>query len=485
MQLSRRELLAGVGGLTTSSMLGGIELLALQPAELAPQSAAKMAWLRDAKFGMFIHWGLYAGPGRGEWLMHNEAITPKAYEKYARPESGEEYFSADQYDAKAWATLAKNSGMKWMCLTARHHDGFCLFDCPHPNAFTSIKTHKRDFVKEYVSACRAAGLKVGLYFSPLNWRHPGYYDVTGTNCAPNRFGYKTDPNHKEDARLMKEENYVAVKALVKNYGKIDHIFWDGGWLAQKGSDADGAFFHEPGEFLDPKNEWPISKPYLELDPKTKKPLGIMGMVRRYQPDVLVNPRYGWTGDYGDEEGSAQVKGRIRKPKLMQKCMTTAGAWGYDDKAVKGNRVIRWDSIVEYLSNCVVRDMVLLLNVGPDRHGVIPSNVAEELLKTGKWLNQFGEAIYGTRGGPFEPVDGQYGFCTKGKTLYIHIQKGFKEKAIDLPAIAGRKVMKARQLGSASEIMAVANTDGSLRISGFDRTGSSPIVILSLEFGQRL
>jgi alpha-L-fucosidase len=155
----------------------------------------KLDWLLDARFGMFIHWGLYSGPGRGEWVMEHEAIPPEKYRQYAFSESGDAYFDASDYHPEAWAQLAKDAGMKWMCLTARHHDGFCLFDSRHPNGFTSMQTLKRDLVAEYVTACRAAGLKVGIYYSPLSWRYPDYYDVTGTSCLPNKFGYKTDPSY--------------------------------------------------------------------------------------------------------------------------------------------------------------------------------------------------------------------------------------------------------------------------------------------------
>ena len=119
------------------------------------------------------------------------------------------------------------------------------------NAFTSKQTHNCDFVKEYVDACRKAGLKVGLYKTLINWRYPGYYDVTGTDCKPNKFGYTTAAWHKENARLMKEELYCQTKELMTNYGKIDLLYWDGGWLAQQGSDADAAYFWESGRMRMP------------------------------------------------------------------------------------------------------------------------------------------------------------------------------------------------------------------------------------------
>src|SRR5271157_6587043 len=305
-------------------------------------SDEQMKWMLDAKFGMFIHWGLYSGPGRGEWVMEHEAIRPETYRRYAFPDSGDEYFDVKDFHPEQWAELAKAAGMKWMCLTARHHDGFCLFDSPHPNAFTSRQTLGRDLLAEYAKACRAAGLKVGVYYSPLSWRYPGYYDVTGRDMKPNRFGYKQDPANKENARLLKEENYVNVKKLLTGYGPIDYIYWDGGWLAQRGSDADAAFFHEPGKYLDPKNEWPIPAQYQDLEEGTGKPLGIMGMVRKYQPRAVTNPRYGWIGDISEEEGGARTQGKIRNLVYQDKNMSIlrSGIWGYDRRAVAGNKIGR-------------------------------------------------------------------------------------------------------------------------------------------------
>jgi alpha-L-fucosidase len=214
--------------------------------------------------------------------MENKGISPEEYRKFAYPQSGDANFDAADCHPEQWAQLAKQAGMKWTCLTARHHDGFCLFDSPHPNAFTSKQALDRDLVNEYVAACRGAGLKVGIYYSPLSWRYPGYYDWTGANCLPNKFGCNSDPAHAENARLMKEENYVNVRTLLTRYGNIDHIYWDGGWLGQKGSDADAAFFHEPGKYLDPANRWPIPQKYRDVEEATGKALGIMGMVRKYQ-----------------------------------------------------------------------------------------------------------------------------------------------------------------------------------------------------------
>lgn len=126
---------------------------------------------------------------------------------------------------------------------------------------------------------------------------------------------------------MKEENYVNVKKLLTGYGHIDQIFWDGGWLGQHGSDADGAFFHEPGKYLEAANRWPIDSQYQDLEEGTGKPLGIMGMVRKYQPDAITNLRYGWMGDIIEEEGPRDTKGPIRSREICDKCLTMQmGPW---------------------------------------------------------------------------------------------------------------------------------------------------------------
>lgn len=435
-----------------------------------------VSWLLDEKFGMFIHWGLYAGRGHGEWVMHNEAILPDQYRRFAFDKSSDEYFAADKYDPSAWASLAKRAGMRWMCLTARHHDGFCLFNSPHPNAFSSQQSHGRDFVGEYVRACRASGLRVGLYFSPINWRYPGYYDVTGTDCKPNPFGYKTDPAHKENARLMKEENYANVRWLMTNYGKIDHIFWDGGWLGEQGTDADAAYFHEPGLHMSAENPWQVDPRYVESDAHGR-PLGIMGVTRRHQPKAVVNPRYGWVGDYKDEEGGVEVKGPIRDKDIFQKCMTTAGAWGYDRAAIESGHVIAPEAIIEMLVNCVVRGMVLLLNVGPDRHGVIPAEVANSLTAAGNWLSQAGEGIYKTRSGPWQPEDRRIGYCYNKNRLYVHLMKELPGPEFSVPMDSCRPVA-ARDLITGAKLTWETSGD-TIRFKGMP-TGSMPNRVAVIE-----
>jgi alpha-L-fucosidase len=452
---------------------------------ITQQPNDKLDWLIEARFGMFIHWGLYSGVGKGEWYMENSGTSPEEYRKLAYPQSGNQYFDAIQFNAEEWAKLAKDAGMKYMNMVTQHHDGYALFDSKYMNVFCSKQTHNRDFVKEYVDACRGNGLKVGIYKTLINWRYPGYYDVVGTNCKPNRYGYKTDIAHKENARLMKEEMYCLTKELLTKYGKIDQIYWDGGWLAQQGSDADGAYFWESGKFLNPDNEWKINFYFQDIDSVTGKPLGLMGMARKYQPDCIVNPRTGWYGDYKSEEGSSAITGQIRTEDIYEKNMTMAPGWGYTPMHDDSSKVISAGGVKRMLVDCTIRNMAFLLNVGPDRHGKISQTETKVLLETGKWLQQTGEAIYGTYGGPWQPKDGQYGYAYKNKTIYLFLLQDFKEATFVLPSVnEGQKVVKASMVDTKKQIKAHQNANREITLSGFDKPADQ-IAIIAIELNKNI
>ena len=444
----------------------------------------KLNWMIEARFGMFIHWGLYSGVAKGEWYMENSGTSIEEYRKLAYPQSGDQYFDASQFNAGDWAKLAKDAGMRYMNMVTQHHDGYALFDAKYMDAFCSKQTHNRDFVKEYVDACRANGLKVGLYKTLINWRYPGYYDVTGTDCNPNKFGYLTDINHKENARLMKEEMYCLTKELLTRYGKIDQIFWDGGWLAQQGSDADGAYFWESGKYLDPENDWKVNPYFQDIDSATGKALGIMGMVRKYQPDCIVNPRSGWYGDFKTEEGSGFITGQIRTEEIYEKEMTLASVWGYTPMHDDPSKVTPAKRIIRMLVDCTIRNMSLLVNVAPDRHGKISKTETDVLLETGKWLQQTGEAIYGTYGGPWQPKDGQYGYAYKNNTIYLFLLEDFKETTFTLPPVNnGQKLVKAYMVDTKKQIKAKQNSR-EITLSGIDKPANQ-ISIIAIELNKQV
>lgn len=443
---------------------------------ITQQEDTQIEWFEDAKFGMFLHWGIYSASGRGEWFFEKEALPLEQYRKYAFDQGDGIYFDAKDYDPAVWAQIAKDSGMKYMCLTARHHDGFALFDSRHPNAFTSVQTLHRDLYAEYVKACRKAGLRVGLYFSPIDWRYPGYYDVWGTNCLPNKWNYQTDPAHKENARVMKEEVYEQIRTLFKNYGPFDYVFWDGAWLGQRGTDRDGAFFWELGEYRDPNNPWPVPDRYSDSD-ASGRALGLMGIARKYSPNVICNNRSGWIGDFAVDEGGKPVTGPVRSY-YWEKCLNlNKPSWGYNEK----QRLMTYDEIIRNLVDVVVRNGNLLLNFGPDRHGNIPASHAALTRQVGAWLKKVGDSLYGTRGGPWNPVDGQYGFTCKPGKYFVHLLPGYDGTEFTTPVIPG-KVTGCRDLFTGKKLGYTVATNGSVKITGLDRAAhpADSVVMITIQ-----
>lgn len=442
----------------------------------------KMNWFLNDKFGMFIHWGVYAAmPEGSEWVRHQQAWGQEYYQRRARdPQTG---FTAAKFDANTWADLANKAGMKYMALTTRHHDGFALFDSKHPSSWTSKKDLGRDLVKEYTDAVRSAGLHVGLYYSPMSWRYPGYYDVTGKDGKPNVWGYKTATWHKADARDMKEEVYEQVTTLFKNYGKIDYMFWDGGWLSQTVNPPLEVDFGDPGKYQNPKNEWPVNEKYITKEEGTNKPLGIMGLVRTFQPDLVVNERFSWVGDVHAEEGGSATSGDIRFEQYGEKCLSLQkGGWGFKPNAP----VFSFDEVAVFLSNCVVRNINLLLNVAPNREGVIPQNQQDVLLKTGNWLTKVGNAIYGTRGGPWQPLFGEYGFTFTNNKIYCHIYKDYrdlKKGIFTSQSLGKKKVLKVVNLFDGKELSWTKNKDNTITITGVDYTLNPATTILEITLNE--
>ena len=249
----------------------------------------RLRWFNEARFGMFIHWGLYSLLGRGEWVMLHERIRAGDYARLAAR------FNPKNFDPDAWAALAAEAGMKYMVLTTRHHDGFCLFDS-EASDFTSVKTAAgQDFVAAYIRACRRAGLKVGIYYSLLDWRFPGYWDFR---------------KHEESARAMVRQAHDQVRELMCNYGRIDYLFYDGAWVPglKMPHGADGKLIAtDVAEF------WQSRK--------------LNRMVRRLQPRIVINNRSALPEDVDtpEQEVTAGAPGRA-----WESCMTIGDAfgWGY-------------------------------------------------------------------------------------------------------------------------------------------------------------
>lgn len=350
-----------------------------------------MKWWRDAKIGMFVHWGLYSILGRGEWVRHNEQIPWEEYTALA------DQFNPKDFDMHEWTDLAKEFGANYMVMVTRHHDGFALWNSPGSyQHFTSWDTAShRDFVKEYTDCAREAGLRVGLYYSPMDWRFPGYFDPKG----------EEDPANAENALLMKKQCYDQVRELVSNYGKIDILWYDGGWLAHKGSDTSSAWFWEP--------------------------VKLNKMAREYNPKMIMNPRSGWEGNFYCDEGSHEITGKIIPvPWEKNMCVCSGCSWGW----MADDPVSDFDWLIRMLVDVVTRDGNLLLNIGPDRDGHVRPDVAQRMREIGAWLSENGETVYKTRGGPIEPVDHVYGTTYRENYIYLHITDREKFRQETLPAI---------------------------------------------------
>lgn len=346
--------------------LGGVKVPELKLEE------SDLQWWRSAKVGLFIHWGLYSLLGRGEWARFNEKIPAEEYEALA------DTFDPQDFSAKEWAGIAKDFGAKYMVMVTRHHDGFALWDSPASyEGFTSANHGaKRDFVKEYTEACRAAGLRVGYYYSPMDWRFPGYFDPKGL---------------PESAAQMKAQCYGQVEELCTQYGGCDILWYDGGWLAHKGSDTSSAWFWEPGK--------------------------LNTMVREHCPKAVINPRSGWEGDFYCDEGSHEITGGIIPvPWEKNMCVCSGASWGW----MENDPVSEFDNLIRMCVNVICRDGNWLVNIGPDRNGKIAPEIRARIREVGDWLRKYAEAVYGTRGGPVEPVDGVFGTTCNGNVVYVHI-----------------------------------------------------------------
>ncbi len=373
----------------------------------------RMEWFHKARFGLFIHWGLYSLLGRGEWAMFQERIPKEEYAKLANR------FNPTKFDADAWARMAVNAGMKYAVLTTRHHDGFCLFDS-QVSDFTSVKTRaKRDFVAAYVKAFKKAGLKVGFYYSLLDWRFPGYF-------MPNTY--------RKSAREMIHQYHEQVRELMTNYGKIDLLWYDGAWIAH-GKVARGV-----ADFWDAAE--------------------VNAMVRKLQPHILINNRSGLEEDLDTPEQHVTAS----KPgRGWESCMTIGDScgWGY----IRNNPNMK--TVTQLLQNLVTAaagEGNYLLNVGPKPDGTIREEEQARLAAMGRWLKKHkdGQSIYGSERCALH--GGMIGMWTaKGNMGYLHVLRWPGKEAV-VPLVR-TKARSATLLATGKRLRVRQEHNGRLLISG--------------------
>jgi len=325
-----------------------------------------MRWWHEARFGMFVHWGLYAQLGRHEWVMNRERIPVREYEKLAAT------WVPKPRPAREWAKLAKKAGMKYMVMTTKHHEGFCLWDTRQTGYSAVKRGPRRDLVAEYVDACREFGLKIGFYYSLMDWHHPD-----GHRCATS----------EKARRRFLDFTQGCVRELMSNYGPIDILWYD------------------------------VSRPL--PDAKAWGSRKMNAMVRRLQPHILINNRSKLDEDFGTPEEHIRAADPGR---AWEACMTFNGSWGWQEAPPEDWRSTR--DVLGMLRQCTAGGGNLLLNIGPKPDGSVPSEAVERLTATGKWLSRNGEAVYGRMDRCDDRLSwsGIGHWTAKGKAAYLWVTR---------------------------------------------------------------
>ena len=367
-------------------------------------------WFLDARFGMFIHFGLYAIPARGEWVRNREKTTLEDYQKYF------DHFNPVDFDAREWVKIAKDAGMKYIVLTAKHHDGFCLFDSQYTEYKSTNTPFARDLIREFLEAARAEDIKVGLYYSLLDWQHEDYPKYEDWH-HPMR-GVETFKDEKIDFDNYLDYMHKQVEELMRDYGKIDIIWFDFSYDKMSGE------------------TWHASK-FIE-------------MVRSYQPNIIINNRLEGSGegfgsivsdnisDYAGDfvspeqalpfEGIRNINGELLPWEL---CLTMNYNWGYsaNDLTYKNSK-----QLIRKLVECVSKGGNMLLNVGPDARGKFPAESVKILREMGEWMKLNSESIHNC--GMANLDKPEWGYYTKSEHyLYAHV---FDQSIGPLPLIGLEK-----------------------------------------------
>ncbi|MBZ4187471.1 alpha-L-fucosidase [Niabella beijingensis] len=406
-------------------------LLHAQPKQLSnetpDQKAKRMQWWTDARFGMFIHWGLYAQAARHEWVKQREQITTENYQKYF------DHFNPDEFDPKKWAKEAKAAGMKYAVLTTKHHEGFCLFDSKYTDYKATNTQAKRDLVKEFVDAFRAEGIKIGFYYSLIDWHHP---DFTLDHVHPQRLG--SDATEADYAALNKGKDmsryrqYMQnqIKELLTNYGKIDIMWLD---------------FSYPGKNGKGHDDWGS--------------IELLKLIRKLQPGIIVDNRLDlndYTDGY-DFETPEQVKPSELlkyKGKYWETCQTFSGSWGYyrDENTWKSHR-----QLLDLLITSAANGGNLILNVGPTARGEFDYRANNALDSIAYWMHANNRSIYNCTYPPDtyklpEGLDIKQTYNPETKRLYLHLfTYPSNYGKLVLPGYAD-KIQYAQFLHDASEVL---------------------------------
>jgi alpha-L-fucosidase len=398
-------------------------------------------WFVHDRFGMFIHWGLYASPARHEWVKNRERITDEDYQKYFG------HFDPDLYDPKAWARACKEAGMKYFVITTKHHEGFCLWDSQYTDYKATNTPYGKDLLKPMVEAFRAEGIRVGFYHSLIDWHHPEF-PVDRVHPMRDNEEYRKATAGRDVGRYA-EYLRNQVTELLTQFGQIDVLFFD---------------FSYPGPDGKGRADWQSEE--------------LLKLVRQLQPNILVDDRLdlmdvigGW--DYRTPE-QIMVREPLKvegKPVVWETCQTFSGSWGYHRDESTWKSV---EQLVTMLIDTVSKDGNVLLNVGPTARGEFDQRALERLAGLGEWMRRHGRAIYGCGAAPkgfVTPQDCRLTYNAKTNRLYVHVL-AWPIRTLVLDGMAD-KIEYAQLLNDASEVKFSAPSEHARQFYGMD---SNPIFL---------
>lgn len=392
------------------------------PGETPAQKQARLQWWTDARFGLFIHWGLYALPARHEWVKKRERTSDADYHRYF------DRFDPDLYNPRDWARHARQAGMKYAVITSKHHEGFCLFDSKYTDYKATRTPAGRDLIKEFVEAFRAEGLKLGFYYSLLDWHHPSYTVDRNHPQSPSTDAEYEVLNRGRDMAVYRQYLKDQVRELLTNYGRIDII-----WLDYSFPGA----LHGKG-----RDDWDSA--------------GLLQLVRDLQPHIIVNDRLDLIDVPGGWDFRTPEQFKPREWLTMdgqrvpwETCQTFSGSWGYyrDETSWKSPA-----QLIELLIDSVSKGGNLLMNVGPTARGTFDQRALDRLAAFGRWMSVNGRSIYGTTQAPSEyrtPANSLLTYHPANRRLYLHLL-AWPMGDVVLEGYAG-KVAYAQLLHDASEV----------------------------------
>ena len=440
VRASNLKILAVSAIISLATMTASAQI-AYQP---SPENLRARQEFQDAKFGMFIHWGVYSVLGDGEWVFHNRKLKLNEYERLPK------FFDPEKFDAQTWVALAKSAGMKYITITSRHHDGFAMFDSKVSDWNIVQRTpYRKDPLKILADECQRQGIKLFFYYSQLDWHNPDYYPRGVTAWDNGR------PDHGDWNSYLDDYMDGQLRELLTNYGPVGGIWFDGMWDK-------------------PDADWQLPKTY--------------ALIHQLQPAALIIPNHHQTPKPGEDvqtferdipgQNTAGFNTNYVSDQLpLESSNTLNDSWGFN---IGDSKYKSPEELEEMLVRAAGHNSNLLLNIGPMPNGEIQPEFVDRLRAVGEWMSRYGESIYGTRGGPLAP--GDWGVTThKNDTVYVHVFH-WNAPLLALPPLQ-QKITRAHNLANATAVEFTQDQDGVvLKLPSAAKGERDRVVVLTL--GQR-